>query len=161
MNLGVPSGPVGHIGIPVALAYLLRLNPVVAAFCGILPDLVDKHLSAMGVGGGRYIGHTLLSVLLVSVAFSLRKRKNGLAALVGGVSHLLLDLGGLVPWLYPFKGYDFYEQRLNLSRFVREYFTFSGLGMELIWVAIAGVLAFLCLWLLRRRQYDAEREEPR
>ncbi len=115
----------------------------------------------MGVGGGRYIGHTLLSVLLVSVAFSLWKRKHGLAALVGGISHLLLDLGALVPWFYPFKGYDFYEEQLNLSEFVRRYFTFSGLGMELIWVAVAGVLAFLCLRLLRRREYDAEREEPR
>ena len=139
MNLSIPSGPAGHIGIPLALAYLLRLNPAVTAFCGILPDLVDKPLSAMGVGSGRYIGHTLLFVLLVSVAFSLWKRRHGLAALVGGISHLLLDLGGLVPWLYPFKEYDFYEERLNLSEFVREYFTFSGLGMELIWVAIEPV----------------------
>lgn len=161
MNLSIPSGPAGHIGLALTLAYLLRLNPVVTAFCGILPDLVDKPLSAMGLGGGRYIGHTLLSVLLVSVAFSLWKRKHGLAALVGGVSHLLLDLGGLVPWLYPFKEYGLYEERFNPSEFVREYFTFSGLGMELIWVAVAGVLAFFCLWLLRRREYDAEREKPR
>ena len=161
MNLSVPSGPAGHIGIPLALAYLLRLNPVVTAFCGILPDLVDKPLSVMGIGGGRYIGHTLLSVLLVSVAFSLWRRKNGLAALVGGISHLLLDLGALVPWLYPFREYDFYEEKLNVGEFVRRYFTFSGLGMELLWVAIAGVVVFLCLRLLRRRAHDAEREEPR
>lgn len=159
-HLSIPSGPAGHIGIPLILAYLLRLNPVVTILCGILPDLVDKPLWAMEVGGGRYIGHTLLFVFLVSVAFSLWKRKHGLAALVGGISHLLLDLDALVPWLYPFKEYDFYEKKFSFSEFVREYLTFSGLGMELILVAIAGVIAFLCLRLFRRRENDAEREKP-
>jgi hypothetical protein len=159
MYLSIPSGPAGHIGISLILAYLLRLNPVVTIFCGILPDLVDKPLSAMGVGGGRYIGHTLLFAFLFSIAFYLWKRRYGLAALVGGISHLLLDLNALVPWLYPFKEYDLYEKYFSFSEFVGEYLTFSGLGTELILVVIAGVIAFLCLWLFRRRENDTGRRK--
>lgn len=149
MNLSIPSGPAGHIGISLVLAYLMRLNLLVTVSCGILPDLLDKPLGIMGVGGGRYVGHSLLFIFLVSVVFSLWKRKYGLAALVGGLSHLLLDIGGFVPWFYPFKEYSFIEEKFNLGGFFQEYFAFSALGMELLWVAIAVVLVFTPLWLLR------------
>lgn len=158
-DLSIPSGPVGHIGISLVLAYLMRLNPVVTVFCGILPDLVDKPLWIMGVGGGRHVGHTLLFVILVSVMFFFWKRKYGLAALVGGISHLLLDVNALVPWFYPFVEYSFYEDEFNYSGFIREYFTFSALGMELIWVAIVGVVTFLYLWFSRKRKQNTKREK--
>lgn len=156
INISSPSGPVGHIGLSLILAYLLKLNPVVTAFCGILPDIVDKLLYIMGIGGGRYIGHTLLFTILVSIVFFLWKRKYGFAALVGGILHLVLDLHALVPWFYPFKEYDFYEGKFDLGEFIEKYFTFSAFGQELIWIAIAGVIAFLYIWLIRRYKHKAE-----
>ena len=80
----------------------------VAAFSFILPDLVDKPLWVLGVfTDGRNIGHTLFTTFLVALAFSLKKKVYGLVAVCGGMAHLLSDRSGLVPWLYPFKTYDF------------------------------------------------------
>ena len=101
MNLSIPTGPVGHVGIALAVAYLLRLNLAVTLLCAILPDLVDKPLTALlWISEGRYIAHTLLFVFLVSIAFFLWKRAYGLAALVGGISHLLLDSGSSPSWFW-------------------------------------------------------------
>ena len=151
MNFSVPSGPIGHTGIPLALALALRLNPVITVFCGILPDLVDKPLSALLEMGGRYIGHTLLFVILVSGAFFLWNKRYGLAALVGGMSHLVidsLDSFGFVPWFYPFKGYSFSHSKFNWDGFIQRYFAFSELGMEIIVTAtVLGVtLLSLKIW---------------
>ena len=114
-------------------------------FCGILPDLVDKPLDALEIGGGRFVGHTLLFVLLVSAAFALWKWRLGLAALVGGMSHLILDLDGLVPWFYPFKDYEFYDEGFSFTQFLRDYLSSSELGSELLTVAAVGaaILPFL------------------
>ena len=77
------------------------------AFSFLLPDLIDKPLWVLGVfSDGRNIGHTLLLVFLVAFAFSFKKRAYGLFAVCGGISHLLLDTSALIPWFYPFKGYD-------------------------------------------------------
>ena len=80
----------------------------VTAFSFLLPDLIDKPLWVLGVfSDGRNIGHTLLLVFLVASAFSFKKRAYGLFAVCGGISHLLLDTSGFMPWFYPFKRYDF------------------------------------------------------
>jgi hypothetical protein len=144
------SGPVLHVGVSATLALIFRLNPVVAIFCGILPDLVDKPLAALGIGGGRYIGHTLLFAVLVVAAFLLWKRKYGPAALIGLTSHLLLDLNALIPWFYPFKDYRFYTTKLNIIDWLKGYLAFSNVGLELIVVALVGIVAFICWWLYRR-----------
>lgn len=90
------------------LRRLLRPELAVAAFSFLLPDLVDKPLWVLGVfPDGRNIGHTLFATFLVAIAFFLKKRAYGLVALCGGMAHLLSDRSGLVPWLYPFKTYDF------------------------------------------------------
>ncbi|MDM7998542.1 MAG: hypothetical protein QUS33_00710, partial [Dehalococcoidia bacterium] len=79
-----------------------------AGFSFILPDLVDKPLWMVGVfTDGRNIGHTLFTTFLVALAFSIKKRVYGVVALCGGLAHLLSDTSGMVPWLYPFKSYDF------------------------------------------------------
>jgi hypothetical protein len=144
------SGPVIHLGISAALALLFRLNLFVAMFCGILPDLVDKPLSLLGIGGGRYVGHTLLFSVLVVAAFLFWKRKYGLAALLGLTSHLLLDLNSLVPWFYPFKHYNFLSNKLSISEWLKHYLTFSQFGLELIIVALIISVLFLGWWVYRR-----------
>jgi hypothetical protein len=150
MSFGELTGPVIHIGVPGALALLLRLNPIVAITCGILPDVIDKPLAGFGIGGGRYIGHTLLVAVVVIAAFSLWKRKYGLAALIGLASHLLLDLNNLVPWFFPFKDYNFSVTKLNIMVWLKGYVTFSHVGLEVIVVALVGIIAFICWWLYRR-----------
>jgi hypothetical protein len=156
MSFSELTGPVIHIGVPAVLAMTLRLNPLVAIVCGILPDMVDKPLSAMGIGGGRFIGHTLLFAGVIIILFTVWKRKYGLAALIGLASHLLLDLDGLVPWFYPFKNYQFYNFEINIFDYVKSYFTFSRIGLELIVVALAGIVIFtgwrLYRWYTTRKK---------
>jgi hypothetical protein len=87
---------------------LIRPETAVTAFAFLLPDLVDKPLWVLGViSDGRYIGHTLLLAFLVALVFSLKKRVYGLFAICGGISHLVLDIWGFMPWFYPFKSYNF------------------------------------------------------
>ncbi len=160
MNIGLPSGPIGHAGIAFILAYLFRLNPAVTVFCGILPDLVDKPLQAAGIGGGRYIAHSLLFVILVAAAFCLWRRKLGLAALVGGLSHLVLDLNGLVPWFYPFTDYNFDDSEFSFSEFLTTYFTFSKLGMELVILGLVVFAVILFLWIKQRYRKQQMSNKP-
>lgn len=162
MNFSVPTGPAGHLGISLALALVLRLNPFVTVFCGILPDLVDKSLAAaLNIGGGRYVAHTLLFVILVSGAFFLWNKRYGLAALVGGVSHLLLDSQGFMPWFYPFKDYDFPDSEFSFTEYIQYYFTASVLGMELLIIAAVGIATLLFLLFYRwHNKKAAEQNEP-
>ena len=101
-------GPVGHLGITLGAAHVsnrasrLKLNLWLVALSSLLPDLVDKPLYLLGVGDGRYVGHTLLFAFLVAAAVSLKNKLYGLSVLFGAVMHLIFDLGGFVPWLYPF-----------------------------------------------------------
>ena len=98
----------GQLHTKKLLVRLLMPEAAVTAFSFLLPDLIDKPLWVLGVfSDGRNIGHTLLLVFLVAFAFSLKKRAYGLFAVCGGISHLLLDTSGFMPWFYPFKSYDF------------------------------------------------------
>ena len=150
MSFNELTGPVIHVGVSATLALVFRLNPVVTIFCGILPDMVDKPLAVLGIGGGRYIGHTLLFAVVISGTFFFWKRKYGLAALIGLTSHLLLDLNALIPWFYPFKDYQFYATKLSIIYWLKGYLTFSQIGLELILVVLVGLVAFICLRLYRR-----------
>ena len=69
-----------------------------------------NHISRISEAASRrrFMGHTLLAAVLVAFALCL-KQICGLFAVVGYVSHLLLDSAGFVPWSCPFKGYDFPE----------------------------------------------------
>jgi len=157
MSINELSGPVIHIGVPAALAFIFRLNPVVTIFCAILPDLVDKPLAALGIGGGRYIAHTVLFAVTVAAIFFLWNRKYGLAAITGLMSHLLLDLNSLVPWFYPFVDYNFPGGRFSFSDWLKDYVTFSKVGYELIIVVLVGLVALICWWLYQR--YDRRKKQ--
>ena len=156
--------PIGHVGIALAVAYVLRWNLIVVIFCALLPDLVDKSLFVVGLGSSRYVAHTLLFVVLVAGAFFFRRRSYGLPALVGGLSHLLLDLNGFVPWFYPFVSYDFPERQFassilaNFVDMLKVNFTLSRVGKELIVVAVVWMAAFLCSRLISRYANRRRRE---
>ena len=143
-------GPVGHLGIPLPVARLLKLNLVVTGLCALLPDIVDKPLWALGIGNGRYVAHTLLFVFLVAIVFSLKKKRYGLSAFFGGILHLLLDAGGFVPWRYPFARYQFPQEEFSFGKLFHSVFGLSGAGEELIWVVSIGLAVFLVLWLTTR-----------
>jgi hypothetical protein len=101
---------VGHLAVS-ALEYRyarVDLVPVMAA--AVVPDLVDKiaHYVVGSTEFGRLWGHTLLAALVstVFVALLFGKRSATCWAL-GYVSHLVCDIGGVVPWLYPLVSYEF------------------------------------------------------
>jgi hypothetical protein len=159
-------GPIGHVGIALPAGRVLRLNLPIVFLCALLPDLVDKSLWALGIGGGRYIAHTLLFVFVIAGVLFLWRRVYGLSALLGIGSHLLLDIRGFIPWFYPFVSYDFPKREFapshffsNLVDLLHNNLTLSRLGEELIWVISVCAAAFLCLWLYsrfskRRQQRD-------
>jgi len=125
-------------------AGVLKAELAVTGFCFLLPDLLDKPLWMLGISCGRFVGHTLLFVFLVAFVFSLRKRTYGLFALVGGMLHLLSDVGWFIPWLYPFVKYDF--PQLEFWDAFRWY-EVAGLFMELAFVTLA---MSLLLWFSSR-----------
>jgi hypothetical protein len=153
MTFGIPTGPVGHLSLAFALAFILKLDMRVTLICAILPDLVDKPLTAvMNITEGRYIAHTLLFVTAVSLAFFAWKRAYGLAAFVGGVSHLLLDLGGPLPLFYPFASYEFTRGRVDLGGHFWDYLVSGGLSMDLVLAAVLGLAVILYYALSNRWQ---------
>ncbi len=80
------------------------------------PDLIDKILIQPFTGFGRHIGHSLLFNLLISIAVFLvfRKRKRVyLGFILGWQMHILLDVGGFIPWFYPFIQYEFQPRILS------------------------------------------------
>jgi hypothetical protein len=109
-----------HLLTGLVLGYLLadRLGTravVLPCMLGaLLPDLVDKPLGILVLGGelgsGRIYLHTLLFLVLFllagGVAFARYHRPGLLAAGVGAASHQVLDLMWLQPkaWLFPFLG---------------------------------------------------------
>ncbi len=91
-------------------AGFVRPEPLVIGFCFLLPDLMDKPLWILGVvPDGRYIGHTLLILLLVTFAFAAVKWAYGLLAVCSWLPHLFFDTtaSSYNPWYYPFRHYDF------------------------------------------------------
>jgi hypothetical protein len=144
------TGLVAHVGVALIAAYLLNLNLVVTAVCALLPDLVDKPLTAaLNIAEGRYIAHTLLFVVGVALAFSLWKRRYGLAALAGGLSHLPLDLGPNNPIFFPFVRYDYHTGQPDFWNYLRNYLTWHGLGVEVMFVVFAVFAAFFFKRLYR------------
>ena len=104
----MPGQTVVHSG----RRFQFLLGLLVAGFCFLLPDLIDKPLWVLGViPDGRYMGHSILIVVLVAAVFGLARWTHGLVALFVGMVHLVSDrdLHSDNPWLYPFKQYVFYQ----------------------------------------------------
>jgi hypothetical protein len=149
-GIGGVTGPILHFGVSAGLAFVFKLNPVITIICGLLPDMLDAPLAAFGIGGGRYIGHTLLFAAVVVGLFFLWRRRYGYAAFAGLASHLILDLNGFVPWLYPFKNYVFPDKKLSFYEWFKNYLDLTHAGYELLVIVILGIVIFIGWWLYKR-----------
>jgi hypothetical protein len=100
----------GHLAVSVLLHRYLGTDLKLTVAGGIAPDIVDKTLCQVLrlTPDGRMLGHSLLAFGLSTAAVG---RVWGWRAAwswaLGYMSHLVGDLGGLVPWLYPLVSYDF------------------------------------------------------
>jgi hypothetical protein len=100
----------GHLAVSALLHHYLDtdLRPTVTA--GVFPDVTDKLLCQVLhlTPSGRMYGHTLLGLAftttLVRFVYGARTAR---AWMVGYLGHLVADTDGFVPWLYPFRSYDF------------------------------------------------------
>ncbi|MGC9348076.1 MAG: metal-dependent hydrolase [Anaerolineae bacterium] len=99
--------------------------PVMAA--AVLPDVVDKvsHY-VLGQGEvGRLWGHTLIGVFASTLIVLLVWGKRWAASwALGYLSHLVCDIGGVVPLLHPFVAYEFppsYDFRTTLGMGLSNY----------------------------------------
>ncbi len=96
--------PLAHIGIALLFGRLLqrrlKLRDLrLVALGSMLPDLVDKPLTLVGIGSGRFIAHSFL----FTIATALLSREIGF----GCAMHLILDRIWEEPkiLLFPFLGF--------------------------------------------------------
>ena len=104
-----------HWGIRYVSLYALLLG-------SLGPDIIDKAISLPITGNGRYIGHSLLfdiAISMIVLAVFWRNRRIWIGFIVGWQTHLILDTGGFMPWLFPFVNYDFPERTLSYWEIVQ------------------------------------------
>ena len=112
----------GHVAISILQHRYLKADLMPAVAAGVFPDVVDKTLCQVLhlTPNGRMFGHTLVSLVLSTTFVGLiRGRQAALSWASGYLSHLLGDVGGFVPWLYPFARYDFPQNSFGLLEILR------------------------------------------
>jgi hypothetical protein len=140
---------IGHVAVSVLEHRYLKVELVPVLVAGIFPDLVDKALCQLlhVTPFGRMYAHTLaamaLSTLVVGLIWG---RHVAWSWGLGYLSHLVCDLGGFLPWLYPFVHYDFPHRQHNLVEILRPWLLHpAGLALE---VALLAWAAWAWLWPL-------------
>lgn len=101
--------PLGHVGTAVLLTKVSRTVTTFGVLGVLTPDLIDKPPAWIlkVTPSGRYIGHSLGSCLLLTLAlFKFFGRNAGLGFGLGYLAHLAGDIGGHVPWLMPLVAYE-------------------------------------------------------
>ncbi len=100
----------GHLAISALQHRYLNAEFVPVMVAAVMPDAIDKVLY-YGIGqtpSGRLWGHTLLVALLSSaIVLLVFGKRSATSWALGYLSHLIADIGGMVPWLYPFVTYEF------------------------------------------------------
>ena len=100
----------GHVTVSLLEHRYLNADLVPVLVAGVFPDVVDKTLcQALHLTpSGRMFGHTLVGLALsAAVVRLIWGRQAGWSWALGYLAHLLGDMGGFVPWLYPFLAYGF------------------------------------------------------
>ncbi len=131
--------PVAHVLLSlVATKRFWQANKLDWRFIAVgslLPDLVDKAIFLLfHTGNGRFIAHTLVSVLIGFLVFQFISLRVGKSVALGMLLHLVFDLNAEVPWFYPFVSYEF-PPRDSLNIF-QAYLSFFGIGTDAIAVAL-------------------------
>lgn len=91
---------------------------MVLFIASLFPDMVDKTVGYVfhAMPNGRHYAHNIFSLtgttLLITLLWG---RPTGYAWFMGYLGHLLADLSGLVPWLFPLKRYPFKQGRLSFN----------------------------------------------
>ncbi len=141
----------GHLAASTLLHRCLNVDILPVTFGAIFPDVVDKTLCQVLhlTPSGRMYAHTLLSLMMTTSLVGWLKGPNlAWGWGVGYLSHLLCDIGGFVPWFYPFMPYDFKPNQSNLSDlFIRIFNATRPLELLLI------VAAILSLVIKNKRKY--------
>ena len=143
--------PLGHITFTLLVGTRLNLSAGFLILGVLLPDLVDKSLVIFfGIGGGRYIAHTLTFAALAGILALLHSRKAALAVSFGVFAHLVEDSYSFIPWLYPFLDYDF--PLVESYSIFDHYLGVFGIGTDLL-----GVLLFTALYREHAAQLSPRR----
>ncbi|MBI2543016.1 MAG: metal-dependent hydrolase [Candidatus Aenigmarchaeota archaeon] len=104
----------GHAGVTAFVASLLYLPALGAVIGALLPDVIDKGLFVFGnlIAPGtfscaRFLAHTFLFIPIPGmIAYAItRNKKFTIAVMLGVAFHLIEDVNGNVPVLYPFIDY--------------------------------------------------------
>ena len=101
---------IGHLAVSALEHRYLKADFVPVMAAAVLPDVVDKvsHYVFDQGENGRLWGHTLIGVLGSTLVVLLIWGKRPAASwALGYVSHLICDIGGVVPLLHPFMKYEF------------------------------------------------------
>ena len=115
----------GHLAVSALQHRYLKADLVPVVMAGIFPDVLDKSMCYVlhVAPSGRAWGHTLLglglSTLVVSLVWG---RRFGYSWGMGYIGHLLGDIGGALPWFYPFRSYEFPPPSPSLWVIIRRLF---------------------------------------
>jgi hypothetical protein len=138
-----------------------RLDIRILLVGSLLPDIIDKPVGQLffreDISSGRIYSHTLLFLIIITLAGFLLYRSRGrtwlLALSFGTFTHLIFDQMWLVPQdlLWPFYGFAF--ERVDLTDWPQR--TWLGLLTDpeiYIPEIIGGVVLVLLLWVLVRNR---------
>ena len=139
----------GHLAVSALEHRYLKAEFAPVMVAAVLPDAVDKalHYVAGQTETGRLWGHTLLAALLTSlVVWGIWDRQSATSWALGYLSHLVCDIGSVVPWLFPLVTYEFpvsvgfaltlWDGLSNIPRMAFE-LALSGWAVAALWPQIA------------------------
>ena len=137
--------PLGHIGITLLLSrivserFRISFDTRLIIIASMLPDILDKPLGILGIGGGRFIFHSLAFVVLLYFV------RNEL--FFGSAIHLILDRMWEEPkiLLYPLLGFVIPERVYPLD-FI-QFFLQSRYAQIGEVVGLVSLIAYKANWL--------------
>lgn len=146
----------GHVAVSALLHRYLKADLVPVMAAAAMPDVVDKvaHYVFLQGEGSRWMGHTLVSIAAsTALIWTIWGKKAAWSWGLGYLLHLLGEFGGVVPWFFPFKTYEFppdlgfgetlSQSLTNLPRMVLE-------TVLVLWAAVA----MLNLWVVKERRVE-------
>lgn len=133
----------GHLAVSALAHRYLKADLAPVMVAAVAPDAVDK-LLCQGLhifDSGRMWGHTLIGLALTTVLVRvIWGREVAWGWAVGYLGHLVADIGGDVPWLYPVVQYDLDASPGLWEILLRKLTDPTGMVLELaltVWAVVA------------------------